>query len=979
MENYLKNYYSFEELMPYRVKNILLVASMYDSFLFAADDESLNEALLSQMLDPYHKSETKIIMAKNPEETFENLKNKSFDLIITMIQVGEFNMDDFVSGIRKISSDIPVLLLSFNMQDICNMSNYIKSFVDGVFLWQGDTRIFSAMINMIEDKKNAESDLQKGVQAVLLVEDNIKFYSSYLPLIYSELMKQTQIVMADELNPLKKNLRLKARPKIFLSKTYEEAWNIYSKYKQNLLGVITDVEYPREGNSQSEAGIYFAKQIKNEIPDMPVLLQSSNDNYQRVAGEIGCSFLNKNSPDISRQLRGFIQRYFGFGDFIFTDEFGYEIARATDLNSMLNTLKSVPAKSIIYHASRNHFSKWLFARTEFEIAYHLRPKKISEFKDGEEIRKYLIETIYQFIYRNQLGSVLKFDRRLYDSSSPLVKIGTGSIGGKARGLAFIDFLLSKDIIPENIDGIKITTPNSVVLATDIFDFFIEQNNLESIINENYDDEVIAEKFSQIDLPDYAIKDLLVILEKMYGPIAVRSSSILEDSKTYPFAGIYKTYMLRNNDKDLMIRFKELQKAIKYIYASVFSKEAKAFRKMTIHMPDEEKMAVIIQRLVGRNYIDSYYYPLISGVLHSYNYYPVMPLKSDNPIAYICAGIGEWVVSGLGGLRYSPDFPENLHQFSTIEDMLTNSQKQVLCLDLKNTDNKEMRYNYEPAIMEVEIDKIEKSQGFEFLASTYNIEEDRVYDGISTNGQKLITFAPIIKNEIIPFNKILRELSKICTDAMGSNIEMEFALDYIPEEKRFEFNILQIRPMVSKSAYRRVELLENTEGKILFINSNSSLGNGYINDIKDIVYINPETFSNLKTMEIVDEINLINEKLKKENSHYILIGPGRWGTSDIHLGIPVKWNNISSSKVIVEAEYGDFRVDPSYGTHFFHNVVSLGIGYITISANNDYINWDWLSRQKIKSKTKYVIHIELDKNLDIRIDGHSNKAKIFYPL
>jgi len=785
--------------------------------------------------------------------------------------------------------------------------------------------------------------------------------------------------MADELNPLKKNLRLKARPKIFLSKTYEEAWNIYSKYKQNLLGVITDVEYPRQGNSQSEAGIYLAKQIKSEIPDMPVLLQSSNGNYEKIAREIGSSFLNKNSADISRQLRGFIQRYFGFGDFIFTDEFGHEIARATDLHSMLNILKTIPARSIIYHASRNHFSKWLFARTEFEMAYHLRPKKISEFQDGEEISKYLIETIYQFIYRTQLGSVLKFDRRLYDSSSPLVKIGTGSIGGKARGLAFIDFLMSKEMIPESIDGIKITTPNSVVLATDIFDFFIEQNNLESAINENYDDETIADKFSQMALPDYAVKDLLVILEKMEGPLAVRSSSMLEDSKTYPFAGIYKTYMLRNNDADLTVRFKELEKAIKYIYASVFSKEAKAFRKMTVHMPDEEKMAIVIQKLVGRNYIENYYYPLISGVLHSYNYYPVMPLKSDNPVAHICAGIGNWVVSGLGGLRYSPDFPENLHQFSTTEDMLINSQKKILCLDLKNKISNGMSYNYDPAIMQVDIEKIEKSRGFEFLASTYNIEEDRVCDSISMDGEKIITFAPIIKHEVIPFNKILRELSKICSDAMGSNIEMEFALDYIPGEEKFEFNILQLRPMVSKAAYRKIKFSENTNGQILVMSCSCALGNGYINDIRDIVYVDPKVFSNLKTLEIVDEINLINEKLKKENSHYILIGPGRWGSSDIHLGIPVKWNNISYSKVIAEAEYENFRVDPSYGTHFFHNVVSLGIGYLTISGKNDFINWDWLEKQKIKFKTKNVVHIEIDKNLDIRIDGHNSIAKIFYPL
>ncbi|PIS47639.1 MAG: histidine kinase, partial [Elusimicrobia bacterium CG08_land_8_20_14_0_20_51_18] len=718
------------------------------------------------------------------------------------------------------------------------------------------------------------------------------------------------------------------------------------------------------------------ERVKKETPDMPVLLQSSNPGYAGKTQNIGASFLNKNSGDLSRQLRGFIQRYFGFGDFIFSDDYGHEIARASDLQTMLKILKTIPAKSIIYHASRNHFSKWLFARTEFEIAYHIRPKKISEFKDGEEIRKYLIETLHQFIYRTQLGSVLKFDRRLYDSSTPFVKIGSGSIGGKARGLAFMDFLISKDVIPEKIDGVKITTPNSVVLSTDVFDFFMEQNDLESIINDNYEDERIADIFSRIRLPDYAVNDLMVMLDKFGGPIAVRSSSILEDSKTHPFAGIYKTYMLKNTGEDLSARFGELEKAVKFIYASVFSKEARAFRKMTPNIPDEEKMAVVVQKIVGREYLKDRYYPLISGVMQSYNYYPVLPLKSSDPVAHICAGLGESIVSGFNALRYSPNFPENLHQFSTVENTLLNSQKKIICVDLSPKEGSGIEYDKEPDIMQIDFDELKNSPGFEFLASTYSREEEKLYDTVHAEGIKLLTFAPVLKNEFLPLNKILRELSRITSDAMGSNIEMEFALDYNPQDGETEFNILQIRPMSSKSAMKKVNF-HNTENKTKIFSSDSALGNGYINDIRDIVCVKPENFSNLKTEAISDEINAVNEKLRNLKWNYALLGPGRWGSSDIHLGIPVKWNNISFSKIIIEAKYDNFWVDPSYGTHFFHNVTSLGIGYLTMLGRNDFINWEWLKKQKVYFETEHVAHIRLEKALDIRIDGNISKAVIFY--
>jgi len=526
----------FEQLMPRRIKNILMVASLYDSFLIA-DDERLTEALFSELAEA-----PRITRVSTAEEAALRLATGDYDLVIAMVQLGDTDMREFAAGIREQRPGLPIVLLSFNMQDVLNISPDTRALVDGVFLWHGDTAIFSAIINLMEDAVNFESDSKAGVQAVLLVEDNVRFYSSYLPVIYSELMKQTQIVMADELNPSKKMLRLKARPKVLLADNFDEAWKIYSRYKTNLLGVISDIEYPVGEKCDPEAGLNLARRIKEESPDMPVLLQSSNSAMSRAAGELGASFLHKSSKDLGRQLRGFILRYFGFGEFIFSDPQGNELARAADLQGMIKLLKAVPLDSIYYHAERNHFSKWLFARTEFEIAYHIRPKRISEFRDREELRKYLIETLYQFVHRTQLGTVLKFDRRLFDDSTPFVKIGSGSIGGKARGLAFVDFLLSREDFREKFPGVDVKTPNTIVLATDVFDFFMEQNGLDAQLSDGYSNERVAQLFEAAKLPDFLIEDLKAIVAAIDGPIAVRSSSLLEDSKTQPFAGIYKTYM-----------------------------------------------------------------------------------------------------------------------------------------------------------------------------------------------------------------------------------------------------------------------------------------------------------------------------------------------------------------------------------------------------------------------------------------------------
>jgi hypothetical protein len=963
----------FEKLMPYRIKNVLMVASLYDSFLLA-DDERLNEALFGEMLDSSPRSAPKITRVATAEQALEKLEKGSYDLVIAMIQVGETDMADFFRSLKAGRPGLPVVLLSFNIQDIKNIPDEARALADGIYLWSGDTRIFSAIINIIEDARNFDKDSKVGVQAVLLVEDNIKFYSSYLPVIYTELMKQTQIVMAEELNPAKKMLRLRARPKILFCSTYEEAWGIYEKYKANLLGVISDIEYPKDGVCQPEAGLELARRIKLENPDMPVLLQSSNSRFAGQAGALGASFMHKAAPDLSKQLRAFITRYFGFGDFVFSDRTGAEFARASDLHTMLKLLKVVPIDCVLYHAGRNHFSKWLLARTEFDAAYNIRPKKISEFGNAEALRKYLIETLHQFIYRTQLGTVLKFDRKLFDSTTPFVKIGGGSIGGKARGLAFVDFLLSKTDLENRWPGVIVTVPNTIVIATDVFDFFMEQNSLDSVISESHTNEQVAAAFEKAKLPDYVTRDLETVIEKLEGPLAVRSSSLLEDSKTQPFAGVYKTYMLPNDQQDPARRLAELERAVKFVYASVFSQEARAYRKFNPLIIDEEKMAVVIQRVVGRRYeAAGRFYPAFAGVMQSYNYYPVPPLEAEEPIAHIALGLGKTIVEGYDALRFSPAHPQNLHQFSTTADFLANSQKKFIALRT-GSDAAPLAYEEEPALVTCGVEDADRDGTLDLTGSTYSRENDRVYDGIANPGHRLITFAPILKNEALPLSEILNTVSGLGKDAMGGNIEMEFACDYEPVSGAAVFNILQMRPMVSRSPIKKVSLKDLKPESLLCL-SRQALGNGSHRDISDLVYVIPENFDPLKTREIVTEIADLNAKLRAEGRSYLIIGPGRWGSSDPNLGIPVKWNHISGSRVIVEAAYGDFVVDPSYGTHFFHNVTSLGIGYLTVhdTAHDSFINWDRIKAQKPLAEGRYIRHLRFDRPMDIRIDGSEGKG------
>ena len=970
ISSFQKEFGGFEKLMPFRIRNILLVASLYDSFLLA-DDDSMNEALFGSR-DEGVAGLPRIKRVSAADEALRCLRSEKYDLVISMLQQCDTDLKTFFYDIKTAMPEIPAVLLAFNVREARTVPEDIKKLADGIFLWNGDTRIFSAIINVIEDARNFESDSKVGVQAVLLVEDNVKFYSSYLPIIYTELLKQTRLVMAEELNPVKKSQRLKARPKILFCSDYETALALYGRFRNNLLGVITDIEYPCAGKENPRAGLDLARIVKSSNPDMPVLLQSSDQRHAIEAEKLKASFMNKNAHDLSSRLRSFIKSYFGFGDFVFYSPEGKELARARDLPSMICQLRAVPLDSIMFHSVRNHFSKWLLARTEFEIAYLIRPQQTSEFDNSpEKIRDYLIETLHRFMYENRRGTILKFDRNYFENSVPFVKIGNGSIGGKARGLAFFAFLLSRNDLSHFGNKVRISIPNTVVIAADVYDFFMEQNGIEAKLSKAKSDSDVEKIFLDARLPDYLMEDLEVLVRKLDKPLAVRSSSLLEDSRAQPFAGVYKTFMLPNSSPDFRIRLKELAKAVKLVYASVFSQEAVSYRKMNPFVVDDEKMAVVIQKVIGRKHPSGYFYPAFSGVLHSYNYYPLPPLKAEEPVAHIGLGLGESIVSGRSSLRFSPAHPRNLHQFCSTKAFFENSQKSIRALDLSPSGS--LSRAAEGNIC-LGLDIAERDGLMSMAGSTFSDIKDRFIDGAETEGKRAVTFAPVLKHEKIPLSSILKEISSLGRRAMGTHIEAEFAADWDPETGNTMFYVLQMRPMVSRAAGRRVSLEGLDENKIL-LKTSKALGNGNYKGIKDILYLPSESFSPEHAHDIAMEVGKFNALLAAENRKYILIGPGRWGTSDFSLGVPVKWDALSSAAAIAEILSDRLCAEPSCGSHFFHNITSLGLGYLTIGPDDGIFYESRLTSLVPHAKGRWLRCYRFDAPLSLLIDGVKGCAVI----
>jgi CheY-like chemotaxis protein len=970
----------FDNLMPFRVQDILLVSSLYDSFILR-EDGRLNELLIGESRDMNLQQIPGVTHVSNCSQALTLARSQPrFNLIVTNLAVGEMNAAQLSREIKNAGLDVPVVVLAYDYREVKNFiaRNQVTD-IDRIFLWQGNARILIAMVKYIEDKKNVAHDTKAvGVPVVLVVEDNIRYYSSFLPVIYTEVITQSRRVIRESLNVAHKLVRQRARPKILLCSDYEDAARQVEAYRDNLIAVVSDVQFPRGGQPAPAAGFELARMIRDLVPDVPIILQSSHTEYRERAHAEGLSFLQKRSPTLLRDLRKLLTQQCAFGDFVFRMPDSSEVGRASDMRALEAQLHKVPAESVAYHSARNHFSHWLMARTEFALAAKLRPRKVSDFANHEELRRDLIDSIND--YRREQNEVLigDFNAATFKSGNAFfLRIGGGSLGGKARGLAFVRHLLHKHRGEHRFPGVRVAVPPALVLTTDVFDRFVAENNLLDFAIHCGDDAEIQRRFVGASLPASLRDDLLAFLAEVHFPLAVRSSSLLEDSHYQPFTGVYETYMLGNEQADIQQRLENLMEAIKLVYASAFRQHAKAYVRATPYRLEEEKMAVILQQVVGARH-GQRFYPDFSGVVRSHNFYPVAPMSPGDGIAAVALGMGRAVVEGGQCLRFCPRYPRHLVQFSAVEDILANSQSEFWALQLdarkSNGDG--------AALREVcfGLDAAEADGTLHALGSTYSRDNHAVYDGLNRPGARIVSFAPILKHEVFPLASMLDQLARTGEDALGQPVEIEFAvrLPRRPDELA-EFGFLQIRPLVVSREGDDLKL-EDVAAHELICQSTQVLGSGSMQNIRDVVVVDSHRFERSRSHEVAKAVAHLNATLTEANTPYLLIGVGRWGSNDPWLGIPVEWDEIAGARAIVEAGFRDFRVTPSQGSHFFQNLTAFQVGYFTVNpdAGEGFVDWQWLADQTAVEEEGCVRHLRFDQPLRVVMNGRTRHGMIFKP-
>jgi CheY-like chemotaxis protein len=971
----------FDNLMPHRVQNILLVSSLYDSFILR-EDGRLNELLVSESQDLHLQQIPRITHVASGREALERAKAEpQFNLILTNLTVGDINAAQFATELTRTAPQVPVVVLAYDYREIKKfVARNPVTDIDRIFLWQGTPRVLIAIVKYIEDRWNVEHDTSTmGVPVVLVVEDNIRYYSSFLPLIYTELIYQTRRVIQEGVNLAHKLMRMRARPKILLASNYEDAYALAVKYQEHLLGIVSDVEFPHGGVLSAAAGFDLARNIRALVPDVPVVLQTSRTAFRQRAYEEGHSFLRKGSPTFLRDLRKVLTQQFAFGDFVFRTPDRAEVARATDLNSLEECLRKVPAESIAYHAERNHFSHWFTARTEFALAQKFRPRKISDFPTIDDLRDNLIDSIAE--YRREQSDVLIGDFRpaaFHSGGSYFLRIGSGSLGGKARGLAFVRHLLHKRHYGRRFPNVQVSVPPTVVIATDAFDRFLSENNLLDFAIHATDESEIQQRFLEASLPASLVEELRAYLTEARYPLAVRSSSLLEDSQYQPFTGVYETFMLGNQHEDTAHRLNQLSEAIKLVYASTFSRHAKAYVRATPFRLEEEKMAVILQQVVGSNF-GTRFYPDFSGVARSRNFYPVPPMTFEDGIAAVALGLGRTVVDGGKCLAFCPRYPANLVQFSSVQDFLSQSQTDFWALSL----NHAQQQTSPPGLREVRfsLDVAEGDGTLDALGSTYSADDDRITDGLSRPGMRVVTFAPILKYGLFPLAALLEELVKDGENAFGQPVEIEFAVRLARQSNEAaQFGFLQIRPLVL--AHEAEELhMEAVAPSKLIAQSTKVLGNGRIGNLFDVVVVDIHRFERAQSQEVAGYVAYFNAKLANANRPYLLAGAGRWGSNDPWLGIPVEWDDISGAAVILEAGFRDFRVTPSQGSHFFQNLSAFQVGYFTVNPDlgEGMVDWDWLAAQPAEEERGCVRHLRFTEPVTVLMNGRAGAGAILKPV
>jgi hypothetical protein len=976
LRNYEFEEVAFGDLMQNRINKILIVCSNYDYYMLE-EDGRIDERIFNEYTDLNLRYPPSFVHANSAKRAIKLMAEVKIDLVITWLDIGNYNAFETSKEIKEAFSDVPIAALSFYSSELrSKLEKSNKGIIDFVFHWNGNVDIFLAIIKLTEDRMNAKRDInQIGVKAILMVEDSLKFYSRYLPLIYKILLKQTHAFMSEGLNEHRSMMLMRGRPKMLLATTYEEGLELFEKYKSNLLGVISDVNYFKEGKRDPEAGFEFLKYVRSSQRYFPFLIQSSDIHNENKTLELKGKFLYKHSETLGTDLKNYITKYFSFGDFEFWDPEQMKVLEVVkNLSEFQKALKTVTQESIAYHAKRSEYSKWLKSRALFPLANLFSNVEFDDFEDVEQIREFLIEAIRVYsIYRSR-GVIVKFDKEKYDEYLGFARIGDGSLGGKGRGLAFIDSFLKRHKLFRKYEDVSISIPRTVVISTEVFDEFIELHDLIRFAANSNDDEEILNKFISKPLPQWVLDDVQAFLNIVKRPIAVRSSSVLEDSHFQPFAGVFATYMIPNTNSDDMLEM--ISNAIKSVMASAFFQASKAYLKATAHTIEEDKMAVILQELTGKKY-DDIYYPNISGVARSINFYPIGNEKPNEGIANIALGLGEIIVGGGHSLRFSPYHPKKVLQLSSPDSTQRDTQQYFFGLDL---DPKSYKVSTSEAInkKKVTMRQAKDHPSLKFVASTYDLQNNIIRPGVLHDGIRVVTFDNVLKYDTFPLPEILKDLLHIGQREMRNPIEIEFAVNLdVPKGLPRIFSFLQIRPIV-ESVVTNNELPKDFNMDDTIIYSESALGNGTYDHIRDFVYVKPDTFNPANTREIASAVEKINKKFTEQDKQYILVGPGRWGSSDPWLGIPVIWAQISSAKIIVEAGLNDFRIDPSQGTHFFQNLTSFKVGYFTINPfmNDGFFDLDYLNSQEACYEDAYLRHICFNHPLTIIIEGKSNKAAIY---
>ena len=975
---YLKDT-AFKDLMQRRIFNVLLVASPYDAFMME-EDGRIEEQLYFEYVALNLSSPPRICQVADTPEALKALEQKHYDLIIMM--PGMDVSETFVGArqIKNIHPDIPIVVLTpFSKEVSRRLANEDFTGIDYVFSWLGNVDLLLAIIKLLEDKLNAAKDINEvGVQMILLVEDSVRFYSSVLPTIYKKLLKQSLESSTEALNQHEQMLRMRGRPKVMLARDYEEAMELYNKYGNNMLGVISDVSFKRNGQKDKYAGLKFAQFLREKNPHLPIIIESSESENEDHAIQMNCVFLDKNSKKLPVDLAEAIRNKFGFGDFVITDpNTGKEIVTIHSLRDLQYSLKDVPAEALMYHASTNDISRWLYSRALFPLADVIKAHQFRNIEEAPAAKKLFFDLIVKYRKMKNRGVVAVFKKDRFDHYSNFARIGEGSLGGKGRGLAFIDQIIKKNPECDNFDGITISIPRTVVLCTDIFDEFMASNNLYPLALSDAPDEVILKTFLQARLPERLIEDFFALFEVVDKPLAIRSSSLLEDSHYQPFAGIYSTYMIpKVEDRYDMLKY--LSDAIKGVYASVFYADSKAYMTATSNVIDQEKMAVIIQEVIGQE-VDGLYFPSFSGVGRSLNYYPIGHEKPEDGVAEIAIGLGKYIVDGGMGLRFSPRHPESVLQTSELNLALRDTQTRMYALDM-NGINKDFKIDDSFNIVKKSIQDVAPSGALKYMVSTFDWRDNVLRDNDFGEGRRVATFNNILKHKVYPLAEAVDFMLTKGQKEMSRPVEIEFA-GMIEKNGDSKGHIywLQIRPIVDRKELVDEHLLALPD-KDLIMKSDTALGHGTVDNVRKIVYVRPDTFSSSNNSLIAREIEKINRQFVADGESYILVGPGRWGSSDTALGIPVKWPQISAARLIVESAVGSYRIEPSQGTHFFQNLTSFGVGYFTIdqAGGNGFFDSEYLDSITPVHESEFVRIVEFELPLAIGINGKTGVGVVAKP-